>query len=202
MNTYPQHMEKLIKELAKMPGIGRKTAERLAYYILRLPAQEARELSSAIEELKKNGKNCLRCFGIAVDEICHICADPKRDNTVICVVEEHKDLFSIERTGHYKGVYHVLLGHISPLDNVHPEDLTIERLIERTKNGTVKEVILATNLNVEGDTTASYIQKRLSTLGRGDIKITRPARGIPQGSYLEYLSGAVLANAIDARTTF
>lgn len=195
-------MERLIKELAKMPGIGRKTAERLAYYILRLPAQEARELSSAIDELKKSIKNCSRCFGITVDEPCQICADPRRDRTVICVVEEPKHLFSIERTGRYKGLYHVLLGHISPLDNIHPEDLTIERLIGRINDGTVREVILATNLNVEGDTTASYIQKRLSALGRQDIKITRPARGIPQGSYLEYLSGTVLAEAMDARMTF
>ncbi|HHT9134698.1 MAG TPA: recombination mediator RecR [Candidatus Avalokitesvara rifleensis] len=202
MQAYPRHMERLIRELAKMPGIGRKTAERLAYYILGLPEQEARELSSAIEDLKKSGRSCSKCFGIGVDEVCQICADPRRDNTVICVVEEHKDLFSIEKTGHYKGVYHVLLGHISPLDNIHPEDLTIERLMDRIKNGGVREVILAMNFNVEGDTTALYIQKRLSALDRQDIKITRPARGIPQGSYLEYLSSTVLADAIDARMNF
>ncbi len=202
MKGYPRHMEKLIKELAKMPGIGRKTAERLAYYILRLPAQEAGELSGAIEELKQNSKCCPGCFGVTVDGICQVCSDPGRDNTVICVVEEHKDFFSIERTGHYKGVYHVLLGHISPLDNVHPEDLTIEKLIDRVGNGTVKEVILATNFNVEGDTTAAYIHNRLSALGRKDMKITRPARGIPQGSHLEYLSNSVLADAMDERRAF
>ncbi len=202
LKTYPRHMEKLIKELAKMPGIGRKTAERLAYYILRLPVQEARELSGAIEELKKNGRNCPECSGFAVEEVCQVCSDPSRDRDVICVVEEHKDLFSIERTGHYKGLYHVLLGHISPLDNVHPEDLTIEGLIGRVKKGGVKEVILATNFNIEGDTTALYIQKRLSGLGLRDVKITRPARGIPQGSYLEYLSNAVLTEAIDDRRAF
>lgn len=202
MKAYPRHMERLIRELAKMPGIGRKTAERLAYYILKLPVQEARELSSAIEDLKRNVKSCPECFGIAVDKLCQICADPRRDHSIICVVEEPKDLFSIERTGHYNGLYHVLLGHISPLENIHPENLTIERLVERIKGGSVKEVILATNLNVEGDTTALYIQKRLSDLGLPGIKITRPARGIPQGSYLEYLSSTVLAEAIDARMSF
>ncbi len=195
-------MEKLVGELAKMPGIGRKTAERLACHILRLPAEEAAELSGAINELKENAKNCPRCFGVAVGDICEICADPGRDDSIICVVEEHKDLFSIERTGHYRGVYHVLLGHISPLDNVHPEDLTIEILMKRIKSGSVREVILATNFNVEGDTTALYIQKKLSALDVRDVKITRPARGIPQGSYLEYLSGAVLADAMESRMTF
>ncbi len=185
-----------------MPGIGRKTAERLAYYILRVSTQEARALSSAIIELKRHVKNCSKCFGISVDEVCQICADPTRDRSVICVVEEPKDLISVEKTGHYKGLYHVLQGHISPLDNVHPEDLTIERLMDRIKDSAVKEVILATNLDVEGDTTALYIHKRLSALGRQDVKVTRPARGIPQGSYLEYLPSTVLAEAMDARMTF
>ncbi|MCP4363991.1 MAG: recombination protein RecR [Planctomycetes bacterium] len=195
-------MERLVKELEKMPGVGRKTAERLACYILRLPAAEAGELSGAIDELKQNIRNCSRCFGVAVDDICEICADGSRDDGVICVVEEHKDLFSIERTGHYRGVYHVLLGYISPLDNVHPEDLTIEALVDRIKSGPAREVILATNFNVEGDTTALYIQKRLAALDVQGIKITRPARGIPQGSHLEYLSGAVLADALESRMTF
>ncbi|HHT9118018.1 MAG TPA: recombination mediator RecR [Candidatus Hypogeohydataceae bacterium YC38] len=202
LKTYPQHMAKLITELAKMPGVGQKTAERLAHYILRIPPREAMELARAIEELKKNVRNCSVCFGIAEEEQCLVCSNPRRDPSIICVVEEPKDLWSIERTGQYKGLYHVLQGHISPLEDIHPEDLTVERLMERLSNGTVKEVILATNFNVEGEATALYIQKRISALGGPGLKVTRPARGIPHGSYLEYLSSAVLADALEGRRAF
>lgn len=192
-------MAKLVKCLAVLPGIGKRSAERLAYHILNMSEKEALELAAAIGELKRKLKPCSKCFNPTEGNVCSICQDPSRDSSVICVIEEPKDLWSIEKTSQYKGLYHVLQGHISPLENVGPEDLTIEKLMQRIKEGHIKEVILATNFSVEGDATALCIQKRLEPFG---VKITRPARGIPQGSYLEYLNSAVLAEALVCRRTF
>jgi recombination protein RecR len=199
LKGYPEVMSRLIKGLAGMPGIGRRSAERLAYHILNMSEKEALELATAIAELKRRLKPCSICFNLAEGETCPICQDGGRDTSVICVIEEPKDLWSIEKTSQYKGLYHVLQGHISPLEDVAPEDLTIKSLVERVKDGGIKEVVLATNFSVEGDATALYIQKSLEPLG---VKITRLARGIPQGSYLEYLNGAVLAEAMAGRRTF
>lgn len=199
MKGYPEVMERLVKRLARWPGIGKRSAERLAYHILCMPEREALELAAAIGELKKRLKSCPTCFNLVEGGVCPICQNPARDPGIICVVEETKDLWTIERTGHYKGQYHVLQGRISPLEEVGPEDLTIEKLVQRVKEGQVKEVVLATNFSVEGDATALYIQRRLEPLG---VKITRLARGIPQGSYLEYLNSAVLAEAMEGRKVF
>lgn len=197
MNAYPQSVIKLINEFGKMPGIGQKTAERLACYILKLPAEEAMPLAYAIRDVKKLAKTCSVCFNVSENDPCHICSDVSRDRSMICVVEQLADFLTIEKTGKYRGLYHVLQGHISPLEGIHPESLTIEKLLQRVKADHVKEVLLATNLNMEGDTTAVYIHKRLHALG---VRITRLARGLPTGSYLEYANTAIVADAISGRS--
>lgn len=196
MNAYPQSMIKLINEFGKMPGIGQKTAERLACHILKQPADEAMQLAYAIRDVKKYIKTCSECFNVSENDPCHICSDTRRDSSIICVIEQLADLLTIEKTGRYRGLYHVLQGHISPLEGVAPEALTIEKLLQRIKSNDVKEVLLATNLNMEGDATALYIHKQLSLQG---IRITRLARGLPSGSYLEYANTAIVADAISCR---
>lgn len=196
MNTYPQSVIKLINEFGKMPGIGQKTAERLACYILKQPVEEAMLLAYAIRDVKKLIKICSVCFNVSESDPCHICSDLHRDSSMICVVEQLTDLLTVEKTGKYRGLYHVLQGHISPLEGITPELLTIEKLLQRVKDDHVKEVILATNLNMEGDATALYMHKQLSSLG---VLVTRLARGLPTGSYLEYANTAIVADAINCR---
>ena len=196
MNTYPQSVIKLINEFGKMPGIGQKTAERLACYILKQPVEEAMLLAYAIRDVKKLIKICSVCFNVSESDPCHICSDLHRDSSMICVVEQLADLLTVEKTGKYRGLYHVLQGHISPLEGITPELLTIEKLLQRVKDDHVKEVILATNLNMEGDATALYMHKQLSSLG---VLVTRLARGMPTGSYLEYANTAIVADAINCR---
>jgi recombination protein RecR len=196
LRLYPQAMIKLIEGLEKMPGIGQKTAERLANYILRLPAEDAMALSHAIQDLKKNVRNCSVCFNITETDPCHVCHDANRDRTTICVVEQPVDVITVEKTGQYNGLYHVLLGHISPLESIGPEDLTIDRLLSRVKDDTIKEVIIATNLNMEGDATALYISKQMEGYGQ---KVTRLARGMPSGGQLEYANVAVIADSLQGR---
>lgn len=196
MNTYPQSVIKLINEFGKMPGIGQKTAERLACYILKQPVEEAMMLAYAIRDVKKLIKVCSVCFNVSESDPCHICNDTHRDGSMICVVEQLADLLTVEKTGKYRGLYHVLQGRISPLDGMTPELLTIEKLLQRVKDDHVKEVILATNLNMEGDATALYMHKQLSSLG---VLVTRLARGLPTGSYLEYANSAIVADAINCR---
>lgn len=197
LNAYPQSVIKLIHEFGKMPGIGQKTAERLACYILKQPVEEAMQLAYAIRDVKKVVKACSVCFNVSENDPCPICSDASRDRTMICVVEQLTDFLTIEKTGKYRGLYHVLLGHISPLDGIHPESLTIEKLLQRVKADHIKEVLLATNLNMEGDATALYIHKQLSVLG---VRVTRLARGLPTGSYLEYANTANVADAISGRS--
>lgn len=196
MNTYPQSVIKLINEFGKMPGIGQKTAERLACYILKQPVEEAMLLAYAIRDVKKLIKICSVCFNVSESDPCHICSDLHRDSSMICVVEQLADLLTVEKTGKYRGLYHVLQGHISPLEGITPELLTIEKLLQRVKDDHVKEVILATNLNMEGDATALYMHKQLSSL---EVRVTRLARGLPTGSYLEYANTAIVADAINCR---
>lgn len=196
MNAYPQSVIKLISEFGKMPGIGQKTAERLACYILKQTTEEAMQLACAIRDVKKLVKTCSTCFNVSENDPCHICSDLSRDRSTICVVEQLADFLTIEKTGKYRGLYHVLQGHISPLEGIHPESLTIERLLQRVNADHIKEVLLATNLNMEGDATALYIHRQLSPSG---VKITRLARGLPTGSYLEYASTAIVADAINGR---
>src|SRR5574341_1291365 len=179
-----------------MPGIGQKTAERLACYVLKQPVEEAMQFAYAIRDVKKLIKTCSVCFNVSESDPCHICCGANRDSSTICVVEQIADLLIIEKTGEYRGLYHVLQGHISPLEGVTPESLTIEKFLQRVKADHVKEVILATNLNMEGDATALYIHKQLSPL---KVLITRLARGLPTGSYLEYANTAIIAEAISGR---
>jgi len=196
MAGYSETIERLMTELGNLPGIGTRTAERLAFHILKTPDAEALALADAIRDVKTLIRPCSRCFNLAEDEFCVICADPRRDHGQICVVEQPKDLLSLEATGSYQGVYHVLMGHIAPLDGVEPEDLTITDLEARVKAGGVDEIILATNPTVAGDSTSLYIGGLLKPLG---VKITRLARGLPAGGQIEYSNRSILSDAINER---
>jgi recombination protein RecR len=191
-------VERLVEEFSKLPGIGRKTAQRMAFYILKLRRDEALKLSQAILDVKDKVKYCSVCFNITEEDPCNICRDTKRDRSIICVVEEPKDVLALEKTNQYRGLYHVLGGVLSPLDGIGPDDLRTRELMTRLKEG-VKEVIIATNPNVEGEATAIYLAKLIKPLG---IKVTRIARGIPAGGELEYTDATTLANAIEGRVEF
>ena len=182
--------------LGKLPGIGPRSAERVAFHILKASEDEAFALADAIRDIKTKIRPCKVCFNIAEGELCEICADPRRDRSVVCVVEQPKDLLALEATGIFGGVYHVLMGSVAPLENVQPEDLTIEALVGRVKAGGVKEVILATNPDVAGDGTALHVAAALEGTG---VKITRLARGLPAGGQIEYASQSILADAIKGR---
>ena len=189
-------VSRLIEELGKLPGIGPKSAARLAYYLLRMPEAEARALAEAIIAVKDKTVLCSSCQNITDSDPCTICTSEERDHSIICVVEEPLDILALERTGRYKGLYHVLHGVLSPMDGIGPEDLKIKELLERIKTGSVKEVILATNPNLEGEATAMYIQKLLSPLG---LRLTRLARGLPVGGDLEYADEVTLTHALEGR---
>ncbi len=195
-NAYTKSLNNLIEEFATLPGIGNKTAERLAFYVLKSDVDSAMRLAKAISDVKTKVIECKNCHNLSENELCDICLDPKRDSSVICVVEQPKDVISLEKTGLCSWVYHVLGGHIAPLDGIEPEDLTLEHLIERVQSGNVKEIVMATNPTVEGDGTALYIT---SLLRSKDVKLTRLARGLPAGSSIEYASGSILADAILGR---
>ncbi len=190
-----ESVEKLINLLARLPGIGRKSAGRLAFYLLKIRKEEALELADAIRDVKEKVGFCSVCFSISESDPCHICSDPNRRNDVICVLEESVDLAAMEKVEGYNGLYHILCGRISPLDGVGPDDLKIKELLDRI-NPDVKEVIIATNPNVEGEATALYLAKLLKPL---DIKVTRIARGLPVGSDLEYADGVTLSRALEGR---
>ena len=194
--VYTQTLNKLIEEFAKLPGIGPKTAERLAFYILKSDTPAALALAQAISDVKNKIKRCQVCFNYSENPVCDICSDTRRDKSVICVVEQPKDVISLEKTGACKWVYHVLGGHIAPLDGVEPADLTIDQLVKRVRAGDIKEVVMATNPNMAGDGTSLYITSLLKPAG---VKITRLARGLPTGSTIEYASGKILTDAIIGR---
>jgi len=196
MAGYAETIERLMSELGKLPGIGARTAERLAFHILKTPDPEALALADAIRDVKTSIRPCSRCFNLSEGELCVICGDPRRDHAQICVVEQPRDLLSLEATGSYRGVYHVLMGHIAPLDGIEPEDLTIADLEARVKSGQVEEVLLATNPTVSGDSTSLYIAECLKDLG---VKITRLARGLPAGGQIEYANRSILSDAINER---
>ncbi|MHC4426706.1 MAG: recombination mediator RecR [Planctomycetota bacterium] len=195
-SAYTESLNRLIEEFGKLPGIGPKSAERLAFYILKARPDEAMALAEAIRDVKNKIKRCEICYNYSEQAVCQICSDPRRDKGLICVVEQPKDVISLEKTGTCKWVYHVLGGHIAPLEGVEPGDLTVEQLVERVHKGDVKEVIMATNPNMAGDGTALYISSLLRNAG---VKITRLARGIPTGSTIEYASGKILTDAIIGR---
>ncbi|MDQ7842795.1 MAG: recombination mediator RecR [Armatimonadota bacterium] len=193
---YAEPLARLIEELSKMPTVGPKTAQRLAFYILGLPAEDVARLSQAILDAKARIRHCSICFHITDVDPCAICTAPNRSAEVICVVEDPRDVLAMERTREFKGRYHVLHGAISPLDGVGPDDLKIAELLTRVKGGEVKEVIVATNPRVEGEATAIYLARILKPLG---IKVTRLAHGLPVGGDLEYADEVTLAKALEGR---
>jgi len=190
---------RLVAELAKFPGIGQKTAARLAFFVLRQPEKEAEALAEAIRELKRKIRFCSTCFQITENDPCSFCTDPVRDDRLLCVVEEPQDLLAIERGGQYRGRYHVLHGALSPLDGIAPEDLKITELLDRLESGAFQEVLIATNFTVEGEATALYLARRLHSMG---LRVTRLAHGIPLGSDLEFVDGATVNRAIEGRREF
>jgi recombination protein RecR len=187
---------KLIDELKRLPGIGARSAERIAFHLLKVGKGEALGLADAIRDIKERIRPCKQCFNLADGEVCEICADPRRDAGVIVVVEQPKDLISLEATGVVEGVYHVLMGHIAPLDGIGPDDLTIDALLQRCRGGAVRELILATNPTLEGDATSLYITQAAQALG---VKVTRLARGLAPGGQIEYANRAMLEEAIRGR---
>ncbi len=193
-------IDDLATELSRLPGIGRKTALRLTYHLLRQPPAQTRRLAEALVTLGERVRTCARCFNLTEDEVCSICRDPRRDASLICVVEQASDISAIERAGEFRGLYHVLGGRLSPLDGVGPDDLTVTALMERIdgEEGTpaVREVILATNPSLEGEATALFVQSQLAPRG---VTVTRIARGLPVGGDLEYADGVTIAQALSAR---
>ena len=191
-------IEELVTELARLPTIGRKSAWRLTYHLLKQPAEQSKRLAHALDTLADRVRRCERCFNLTEDPLCAICSDVRRDAATICVVEEPQDIGAIERSGEYRGVYHVLGGRLSPLDGIGPDDLTVGPLVARVRagGGGIREVIVATNPKLEGEATALYVQEQLAGV---DIAITRLARGLPIGGDLEYADGVTIAQAFSAR---
>ena len=196
MSSYPKSVEKLIEEFGKLPGIGNRTAERLALYLLRAPKGDALALAEAIQEVKEKVKNCSVCHNLSDVNPCHICSDSRRNHSVICVVEEPKDVTAIEKSGAYTGLYHVLMGRYNPLEGMDEANLMLGSLLKRIENGEIKEIIVATNPTLEGDATAALVAERLAGMG---VRVTRIARGIPQGSQIEHVSGAIITDALEGR---
>lgn len=199
MSVTAKPITRVVDELSRLPGIGPKTAQRLTYFLLRAPSEQAEALAEAVLELKRNVVLCERCFNITDRTPCEICANEEREASRICVVEEPLDVVAIERTGQYKGTYHVLHGAISPIEGIGPEELKIRELLGRLQSAQVEEVILATNPNLEGDATAMYLTRLLQPLG---ITVTRLARGLPVGGDLEYADEITLSNALAGRSQF
>jgi len=199
MLSSSQSLENLIRELSKLPGIGRKTAQRLAFWILKQDKNEVAELAESIRQAREKVRPCSICFNITESDPCQICNSDRRDRSLICVVEEANDLLALEKTGEYRGLYHVLGGALSPLDGIGPDQLHARELIARLKDETVKEVIIATNPNVEGEATAAFLSKLIKPLG---IRVTRIARGLPVGSDLEYADNTTLTQAITNRREY
>lgn len=196
-STTPQPIANVVSELSRLPGIGPKTAQRLTYHLLRAPSEQVLQLATALRDLKDGVALCNTCFNISDRNPCHICTDPTRDMSTICVVEEPLDVLAIERTGRFKGVYHVLHGAISPMDGIGPDELRMRELLQRVQFGGIQEVILATNPNLEGDGTAMYVTRLLASTG---TRVTRLARGLPIGSDLEYADEVTLSNAFAGRS--
>ncbi len=196
MSSHAGAVSQLVDRLSQLPGIGRKSAERLAFHLLRVREDEALALADAIRRVRTDVRYCAACFNLSENELCQICADSSRDATRLCVVEQPRDLLSLEASGAYKGLYHVLLGRIAPLDGVTPDQLTIDALVERVRTGNFSEIIMATNPTVEGDGTSLYLSNQLSEF---PVEITRLARGITAGSVLEYANREIIADALTGR---
>jgi recombination protein RecR len=196
MQHYPESIRALIRNLAKLPGVGEKTAERLAIHILRQPMAEVEQLARSMVTVKQRIKLCSMCFSMSDTQLCHICRDESRDGTQLCVVEQPADMISIEKSGAFKGLYLVLGGVLAPIEGIGPQDLRIKELFERIGQGTVKEVIIATGTNVEGESTAGYIAEQISQLS---VKVTRIATGVPVGGDLKYIDQMTLKCAMESR---
>ena len=196
MDIYSGHMNKLIEQLSRLPGVGAKSAQRLAFHIINMPKEEVEGLASAMTDAKAHIKYCKECFTLTDDEICPICANEKRDHSTIMVVEQTRDMAAYEKTGKYEGVYHVLHGAISPMLGIGPSDIKLKELMKRLE-GDVQEVIIATNSSLEGETTAMYISRLIKPTG---IKVTRISSGVPVGGDLEYIDEVTLLRALDGRT--
>ena len=194
-SAIPASVTRLIDEFSRLPGIGPKSAARLTYYLLRTPDEHALALSEALRDLKATTRYCSSCYNITEQDPCPICADEKRDRSLICVVEEPLDVIAFERTENYRGVYHVLHGAINPIEGVGPDQLRIKELVARVSQGAIREVIMATNVGLEGDATAMYIHRQLGSL----VRLTRLARGLPVGADLEYADSVTLSGALDGR---
>ena len=197
MSSYTQSIQNLMSELARLPGIGMRSAERIAFHLLKQSPEEAMKLSEAIRDVKTRIRHCSVCYNLTESDPCNICSNASRDQGLVCVVEQPKDLLALEATGLYQGVYHVLLGRISPLEGIQPEDLTIDGLSKRLESGTVREVIMGTNPTMEGDGTALYVQGIIARYPQ--VTVTRLARGLATGSNIEYANRNVLADAISGR---
>jgi len=193
---YPPSIKRLIEELKKLPGIGEKNAQRLAFHLLGASTERVQSLSSTLLKMKETVRHCDRCFNLTEDQVCDICLDPSRSSDLLCIVQSPMDLIAIEETGQFQGRYHVLMGVLSPMKGVGPDDLTVSQLLDRVRDEQVKEVILATNLDVEGEATASYL---VMALGPMDVRVSRIARGIPIGGSLEQADSMTLGLAIDGR---
>ncbi len=196
MGYYPPSIQSLIKNISRLPGIGEKTAERLAMHILRAPRREVEQLAQSILTVKDKVRFCSRCFALSDDELCQICRDPARDAALLCVVEQPADMIAVEKAGAFRGRYHVLGGALSPMNGIGAEDIRIRQLLERVKNSGVKEVVLATGTNVEGETTASYIARVLEPYA---VKVSRIASGVPMGGDLKYVDQVTLKRAMETR---
>ena len=189
-------LRELIEEFNKLPGIGNKTAQRLAFYVMNLPEEKSAKLANAIINAKKNIRYCSVCQNLSESEVCNICSNTARDHSIICVMESPRDIMQMERTNEYKGVYHVLHGAISPMDNITPDDIKIKELVARVAEGGIKEVIMATNPNLEGEATSMYISKLLKPFG---VKVTKIAHGVPVGGELEFADEVTLGKALNWR---
>ena len=198
MSYFAESVQKAVDELSKLPGIGKKSAQRLVFYLLKLPKTEVESLTDALIEIKDKATYCSICFNITEEDPCPICSNNNRDRKTICVVEEARDVVALEKTGEYRGLYHVLGGALSPLDGIGPDDLKVKELMTRLKDE-VQEIIIATNPNTEGEATAIYLSRLIKNL---DIRITRIARGIPMGTDLEYADEITLTRAIEGRTRY
>ena len=196
MSIYTPALQKLIDELGKLPGVGPKSAQRIAFHLIKIPEQDAFSLADAIQQAKQKVRFCETCFNMSDEAICEICSDSQRDSSLVCVVEEPRDIVALERTREYKGLYHVLQGAINPIDGIGPEQLKIRELLERLKGNTVVEVILCTNPNIEGEATAMYLAKLIEPLG---IQVSRIASGLPVGGDLEYADELTLGRALEGR---
>ncbi|TMF96615.1 MAG: recombination protein RecR [Chloroflexi bacterium] len=199
MPALPEPLERLIQELSRLPGIGPKTAQRLAFHLLRVDGVRAQSLAQAIQEVKARIGYCERCYNIAEGPVCAICESPRRDASVICVVESAFDVLAIERTAEFSGLYFVLHGVISPIDGIGPEQIHVQQLLDRVRDEGIVEVIIATDADIEGEATAVYLQRALSPLG---VRVTRPAHGLPVGGDLEYADELTLARAMAGRRAF